>query len=48
MVEKSTNGNGPCDYKFEQIHINRQVYIVPVLDNKNIGKVIENSTPALP
>ena len=82
MVEKSNKG-GPCDYQFEEIcvdrkvfisnngaasntkeglsqlnlnsesfkpqsQIHRQVFRVPILNDNNIGKVIEHSTPALP
>jgi len=43
MVE----GTGFCDFKFETIAINGQTYRVPVQNNKSLGKVIGNATPAL-
>ena len=43
MVE----GKGYCDFKFESLTMNGQTFRVPVQNNKSLGKVIENATPAL-
>lgn len=38
MVERSNTGGGPCDYRFEEITVNRKVYANPNFEeNKNSG-----------
>jgi hypothetical protein len=36
---------GPCDYQFENIRVSGRIYRVPVIDNTQVGKVIENLVP---
>jgi hypothetical protein len=43
MVDSAKRG--PCDYQFENIRVSGRIYRVPVIDNTQVGKVIENTVP---